>query len=247
MNDAVALQLYSIRNELDKNFEFSLRAVAEMGYTGVEFAGNYGGLTAPELKKLLDELKLTVVGAHLSLDALENDFDAQAEFMETIGCSHMVCPWAPLEDEASAIDLGKRFEKIAEKCAMRGFKFSYHNHAHEFKKSESGEYLFDIMMANCSELVMAELDVYWVAKGGADPIEYIRKYAGREELLHLKQMGLENGEQVDVLFDKGILDIAAYAEAARLAGVTDFIVEEETKCDDMLDAARVDIETLRKL
>ena len=247
MNTPLALQLFSVRNELDKNFEFTLRSLAEMGYTGVEFAGNFGGLSAEELKKLLDELNLKVVGAHMGLDALENDFDANADYLAAIGCDHMICPWADMHDAESAAAIGKRLDAIAEKCAMRGFKFSYHNHGHEFKMTEEGEYLFDIMMDNCSELVLAELDVCWVAMADADPVAAIRKYAGRTELIHLKQLAVVDGKKQDVLFDKGILDLKEIEAAAKLAGVTDFIVEEETPCEDMLDAVRVDIETVRKL
>lgn len=247
MDMPLSLQLYSIRNELNKNFEFSLRAVAEMGYTGVEFAGVYGGLSAQELKKLLDELNLRVVGAHMGPDALENDFDANADYLAGIGCDHIIVPCSDIHDAESAAAYGRRLEAIAEKCAMRGFKFSFHNHGAEFGTTEEGEYFFDIMMQNCSELVMAEIDIYWVAMAGADPIAAIRKYAGRQELLHLKQYTVVDGRKVDSLFDKGAIDLREIEAAARLAGVTDFIVEEETECDDMLDAARVDIETVRKL
>ena len=247
MNDPVSLQLYSVREALQKNFRFTMQTVAEMGYTGVEFAGIYGGMKASELRVFLDSLGLRPVGAHVGIDALENDFDAQADYLAELGCGHMVCPYAPMNDEASAADIGRRLETAAQKCAMRGFRFSYHNHGHEYQMTEDGRYLLDVMMGECSELVMAELDVYWVTYGGADPISEIRKYAGREELLHLKQMGFVDGVKKDVLFDRGVLDLAEIAEAGKKMGITELIVEEETETDDMVDAVRVDIETLRRL
>ena len=247
MDDRFSLQLFSVRNELKKNFKFTLRSVAEMGYTGVEFAGDYGGMSAPELRALLDELGLTCVGAHVSLELLENDFDAQADYLETLGCPHIVCPWAYIHDEASAKEHGAKFEEIAVKCAMRGFRFSYHNHDHEFAKTEDGRYLDDVMMDSCSELVMAELDVFWIAMAGADPVRVIRQYPGRMELLHLKQMGWKDGEKVSVLFGQGVLDLADLSAHGKLMGITDLIVEEETPCDDMLDAVRQDIEDLRRM
>ncbi len=247
MKDAVSIQLFSVREALEKDFRFTLKTIVEMGYTGVEFAGIYGGLTANELRNLLEDLNLRVVGAHVSMNALENDFETQIDYLTAIGCTHIVCPWADVNDEASAIDIGKRLETIAEKCAVRGLKFSYHNHGHEYAKTIDGRYLLDIIMAECSELVMMELDVFWVAYAGADPISEIRKYAGRSELLHLKQMGFVDGKKVDVLFDKGVLDLVEIVDIGKRMGAVEFIVEEEAETEDPVDAVRVDIETFRKL
>jgi len=247
MKDAVSLQLFSVREALAKDFRFTLKTIAEMGYSGVEFAGIYGGLTAEELRDLLAELNLRVVGAHVGIDALENDFDAQIDYLTAVGCSHIVCPWTDMKDESSAADVGRRLEAIAENCAMRGLRFSYHNHGHEYAKTEDGRYLLDVMMAECSELVMMEPDVFWIAYAGADPISEIRKYAGRSELLHLKQMGFVDGEKADVIFDQGVLDLAEIAETGKRMGASEFIIEEEAEVDDPVDAVRVDIETFRKL
>ena len=109
----------------------------------------------------------------------------------------MICPWAKMDSVEEAQEVGRRLEAVAEKCAMAGFRFSYHNHGHEFAKAEDGRYLFDILM-ECGDLLMAELDIYWIAYAGADVEETIRKYAGRMSLLHLKQMGVTDGVRHDV-------------------------------------------------
>lgn len=247
MKDPFSLQLFSVRNALQKDFRFTMNAIADMGYTGVEFAGIYGGLSACKLRDLLEELNLRVVGAHVGIDALENDFESQVSYLTEIGCSHIICPWAEMKDETSAADVGRRLEKIAESCAMQGLRFSYHNHGHEYARTDDNRYLLDVMMGECSELVLLELDVFWAAFAGADPISEIRKYAGRSELLHLKQMGFVDGKKTDVLFDRGVLDFVEIIETAKRMGISEFIVEEEAEVDDLVDAVRVDVETLRKL
>ena len=156
------LQLYSVRNSLEEDFRSTLENVAKMGYSGVEFAGYYGGYSGEELNELLEELGLCAVSAHVALDQLENNFDYHADILSRCGCEYIVCPWSDIKTEEDAIGLGKNLMALSQKCAMRGFMFAYHNHAHEFQKAENGEYLFDVVMSYAGPLVLCEFDVSWL-------------------------------------------------------------------------------------
>lgn len=240
-----SLQLYSLRHETAKDFKGAIEKVAKMGYTGVEFAG-YGGLEADEMKSLLDANGLKAVSSHVGIDDLENKLDYHIDFLKTCGCSYIICPYIAMETAADAIATADRLNVIAEKCAMAGMNFGYHNHAHEYAK-DNDEYLFDIMMNHCSDLVLAQPDVYWVKFAGADPIDVIRKYSGRTPLIHLKQLGIVDGKNTNVVFDKGIIDFKEIVKVAEMLGTEHFIVEQEAEEDDQFAACESDAEYMKNI
>lgn len=226
--DAYYLQLYSVRDALDADYKGTLKQVADMGYEGVEFAGNYGGMDGDALAKELDYLGLSAISAHISLDELENNFDYHKNILSACGCRYMICPWADMKTEQDALALAKRLDVLAERCAQNGFIFGYHNHAHEFEKAENGEYLYDILMQSCSPLVLAELDICWLKYADVDIEQQLRKYAGRLDLLHLKQLDIVNGEKRISSLDKGIIDFEPVIKTGKLLGTEYFIVEQDS-------------------
>src|SRR5690606_19294795 len=132
------LQLYTVRDALEKDFAGALRAVAELGYPGVEFAG-YGGFEAAALRDLLAELNLKAVGSHVPLQALQEDLDAQAEFARTIGCRYIACPILPEAGGADAEAYRKAaalFNDLGRRLAGYGIQFAYHNHNFEFVRRD---------------------------------------------------------------------------------------------------------------
>lgn len=239
------LQLYSVKNALDEDYDATLKAISDMGYDGVEFAGNYGGYTGKELCEKLDFYGLTPVSAHLGFEELQNNFDYHAEILKDAGCKMIVCPWAEPKTIEEAENLGEELIKLAEKCLMRGFEFGYHNHSHEFDiTNENGNNAFDIMMDISDPLVLTELDLGWIAKAGKNPDEYIRKYAGRVTYLHLKQFN-ENGEIVTL--KNGIVNIESAIKTGVLMGCEYFIVEQDNPEEDELSDAKANIEFLKSL
>lgn len=239
----IALQVYSVREAAAQDFAGTMRAVKEMGYDGVELAGTYD-LTIPEAKKILDEVGLELVCAHVNVDLLEDDaiLDAYA----ATGMRYIAIPWftGPKTKEERDANI-VRFRKIAERCKARGMQLLYHNHDFEFLKID-GEYVLDTYYAAISEdLLKTELDVCWVNVGGEKPAPFVRKYAGRSPILHLKDFsgqksanmyGLigaeEKKEDPSSKFEfrpvgYGLQDFPTIVAAAEDAGCQWFVVEQD--------------------
>jgi len=246
MSLPIALQLYSIKDEIEKNFELSLRRVAKIGYSGVEFAG-YGGLTSLKLKALLDELGLKVCGSHVSLDELTNNIDNVIEYNLEIGNPYIICPYALYNDKVDFEKMAEKLNALAKKCSEKGVLLGYHNHGHEFQKFE-GEYGLDIIYRETdAKLVKAEIDTYWVKYAGLDPVEYIKKHAGRCDLIHIKDMEIIDGEKRSTEVGNGIMDIKSIIEEAEKQGAKWLIVEQEFFNKPSLESVEIGYKNLKKL
>lgn len=244
----VGLQLYTLRDETKDDFLGTLRKVAAMGYQAVEFAG-YGGIAANEMKKELDDLGLKAVSSHVGLQLLDNELEQQIEYSLTIGAKYIVCPWLQVEqlrDEASFTGLMAKFRQIGEACRAKGLQFGYHNHAFEFE-TVGGEYLLDNMYnAVSADLMVAELDLFWVKKGGLSPRDYLLKYKGRAPLIHVKDMtGDEAATFAEVGY--GIIDYNSVFEVAGDAGVECYIVEQDKCQRPPLESVQMSIDYLKSI
>lgn len=181
----IALQLYSVRDDMAADFEGTLKKVKALGYDGVEFAGLFGH-SAAEVKKMCAEIGLVPISAHIPFVDMMNNPEILKDFKE-IGCEFAVIPYLTEEYRPGCpkfreVIEGAKF--LAGKCKEIGLKLCYHNHDFEFVKV-GDEYAIDILYAEVPEL-MPQFDTCWVNVGGENPADYIRKYAGREEILHLK-------------------------------------------------------------
>ncbi len=187
MKFPIALQLYTVRDSMEKDFEGTLKKVKEMGYDGVEFAGLYGK-SAAEVKALCQEIGLVPISAHIPWVEMVANPDGLKVYAE-IGCKYVAIPY--LEDDyrpgASKWDeVIKGAKMLGEKAKELDLKLCYHNHDFEFWKI-NGEYALDIIYREVPETILqTEFDTCWVKVSGVDPCEYIRKYAGRCEIVHLK-------------------------------------------------------------
>jgi sugar phosphate isomerase/epimerase len=239
----VGIQLYTVREDSQKDFAGTLKALADMGYDGVEFAWNYGGMSPLELADFLQDVGLRACGLHAPKDQVAvGDSEAYA-YARGVGCPYIST--SLLNDVATdwpaAIALVQEAGRVA---AQHGMQFSYHNHAQEFETID-GQYALDMLYAQTDPAqVMAELDTHWIAKGGEDPAAYVRKYAGRVPQLHLKDIG-PNGKFVEI--GEGVLDLEGVLAAAREAG-SKWIIYEQDRCDrPPLESARISITNLRKV
>ena len=244
----IALQLYTIREEAARDFCGALRKVADIGYRAVEFAG-YGGLSATELRKQLDELDLRAVATHVRLAELEADADRQIEYAAEIGAAYVVCPSVPeatlTGDDAAFGRLADTFARIGEKCKTSGLSFAYHNHAFEWRRMEDGRFALDRLCdALPAGLMALELDLYWVKKAGLDPLETLRRYAGRTALVHVKDMA-EDGSFAEP--GSGTIDWRTIVAAASGIGVRALVVEQDVCRRPPLESAKIGFEYLRSL
>lgn len=237
-----ALQLYTVRDHLEKDFAGTARQVKEMGYDYVELAG-YGSLSQTEAKAALYEAGLTPVSLHVGVPDLEGDAQAAIDAVEMFGVSYaVVSAGGETADDwrrvAAALDNG------GAKLEPHGAEVCYHNHAHEFVKiPELGDgYVFDFLMESTSpEHVKAEIDTYWVKDGGEDIEGVITKYAGRCPLLHIKDMTAGEPHTFAEV-GQGIIGWASVFAAGHAAGAEWFIVEQDQCAGDSLDSARISAE-----
>ncbi len=138
-------QMYSVRKDNEIDFKAALKAIAAMGYDGVEFAGYYG-LEAVELKAYMDELGMETLSAHVGLELLKNDLDNQIAVLKTLGAKYIVCPYAVINDVNSARGHAAILSEIGLKTKAAGLTLLYHNHAHELQADQDSvpwDVLFD--------------------------------------------------------------------------------------------------------
>ncbi len=220
-----SIQLYSLRDAAAKDFPAVLRFVSKLGYTGVEFAG-YGGLSAGEMKTLLDECGLKPVGTHVSIERLTEALDEELAYNKAIGTGAIVVPYYPIETEKDVRELAAKLCELAPKVRAAGFGFAYHNHGEEFA-APNGRYLLDLLLELVpADLLSLELDIYWAAYADVDYKEYMLKNAGRVNMLHIKQMADPESKTCVDLPD-GVIDFGDLIRAALSIGVEQFILEQE--------------------
>lgn len=235
-----SLQLYSLREV--PTLRQRMEIAAQAGYTGVEFAG-YDGIAGPEMRRLLASLGLRGTGSHIAYDALRDDLDGCVRYCLEAGITSAACPGCEMNDRDQALAQAEFLEACAERFGAEGIPFAYHNHAHEFADAGNGETLFDVLLHNTSKLG-AELDVFWAAYAGVDPLAFIQTYAGRVPLLHFKKFGAENA---NVELGRGCLDFAALARAGLAQGTRELIVEQEQYTMPPEESIRVDAAYMQAL
>lgn len=191
----IALQLYSVRDDCAKDLPGVIKAVAAMGYEGVEFAGYYGR-TAEELRKMLDENGLVCCGTHTGLDSLTGDnLEKTIAFNKTLGNRFLIVPGLPRERTESREawrETARIFSEIAKKVKPYGMVVGYHNHTEEFKPLD-GEMPWDTFFGNTTKDVVMQFDTGNALVAGAEAAPFIKKYPGRATTAHIKEHSATNG------------------------------------------------------
>lgn len=239
----VALELYTVRDETQRDFAGTLRRVAAMGYPGVEFAG-YGGLLEQAMTALLAETGLKVPGTHVGLDLLTGEqLDASIAYCRAIGCPLVVLPALP--QASRTLDgiraLAPQLNTIGQRCRDAGIQFGYHNHDFEFASSEGQTLLDHLLAITDPHLVKIELDVYWVAYAGHDPLALLNRLGQRVALIHFKDMAADRS-MTEV--GKGILDMQGMLAFARQHNLW-AVVEHDHPMLPSLESARLSLEFFR--
>lgn len=241
----VALQLYTVRDFTGKDLRDTLLQVKEMGYDAVELAGMYDK-TAPELKALLDEIGLVAISAHVPMQAFAADLEGTVEAYKTLGCKYVGIPGLGHGDLPGGANWEKSkemFKKVAALCKEAGIKLMYHNHDHEFVKLPCGEYILDALFLELPE-VETEIDTGWVHAVDICPAEYIKKYAGRCPVIHLKDT--DKNAKEDRPVGQGTQDMPAITKTAEESGAEVFVVELDNAVGmTSLEAAKQGFEFLK--
>ncbi|MDR0316431.1 MAG: sugar phosphate isomerase/epimerase [Treponema sp.] len=240
--DQFAIQLWSVRDVMQNDYVGVLEKLAKMGYTGVEFAG-YGGLSAQEMKQALDTNGLKSIGSHIGLSRLTENLDEEIAFHKVLGTEYLICPKANINTREDTLKLAETLKPVIAKITDAGFKFAYHNHAHEFVQSD-GEYLLDILFRHLPPQSIMELDIFWSSYAGVDSLAYMEKHKDRLKLLHVKQID-QNKRCVDL--NQGILDFKDIITRAKAWGVSHFILEQEAFEVSSLVSVKNDIDYIMSL
>ncbi len=244
----IGLQLYTVRTAMKRDMDDTLARVAAVGYDEVEFAGYFG--RAPEsLRRTLDRLQLRAPAAHVALEELEgNARQRTVDAALTVGHSWLVVPWLDERDRTSAEDyrrVADRLNAAARALRAEGLCVAYHNHDFELAPLEGTRGLDVLLGATDPALVDFEMDLYWVVKGGGDPMDYFRRFPGRFAMLHVKDAtAAPERRMVDV--GRGTIDFARIFARNAQAGVHHWFVEHDEP-DDPFASIRRSYDYLRRL
>jgi len=224
----IGVQLYSVRQECEKDFEKTLAEVAKIGYDGVEFAGYYGR-TAEQLRKLLDENGLKCCGTHTQLDTLLGDeLQKTIEFNRVISNPNLIVPWLPEEKRKTRqdwIDLARLFNELADQVKEHNMRVGYHNHNFETIPVD-GQEPWDILFGATGKNVIMQVDIGNMMSGGGDPIKYLKKYPGRSITVHLKEYSKANPKAI---LGEGDVDWKQVLNICSTTGGTEWYIIEEEK------------------
>ena len=246
----IALQLYSVREDCARDLHGTLEAVAKMGYEGVEFAG-YHDRSAEELRKVLEDLGLKVVGSHLRIDTLMGDqLGKTVEFNKILGNKYLVVPSFPKEMMASkdaCIKTAHLMNKISEKVKREGLRIGYHNHTFEFTPID-GETPWDIFFEEAEPDIIMQLDTGNAMSGGLtadEVISIVKKYPGRSVTVHLKEFSATNKK---ALIGEGDMKWEEFFRVCETVGGTEwYIVEQESYAYPPLECVKKCLENLKSM
>ncbi len=244
----VGLQLYTVRNEMLKDNIGTLKQVASLGYKEIESAGSdkgsYYGFKPAEMKKVCNDLGMTLRSGHVHYDDKwqQTIDDAVQSGQEYLIVSVMPSNGQTVDNYKKVAEI---FNKAGEACKKSNITFGYHNHDSEFDK-DNGKVLYDVLLENTNpEYVKMEMDLGWVIVTGNDPLAYFAKYPGRFPLWHLKDMDLKAKHSVE--FGKGSLDVKKMLENAKKAGMKYFFVEQEEYTGTAFECLKYNIDYLKKI
>lgn len=269
----IGLQLFSVRADMEKDFEGTLKKVKEMGYDYVEFAGYFGN-SAERVKEILDKYGLKAISVHQKHEVFLSEPEENVEYLKTIGAKYCAIPWMGLDKHKCSEGYEKSLEEIKKVAALlkeNGIQLLYHNHDFEFGKFEDKYYL-EWLLDDLGGVMFPELDTCWVHYAGIEPSGYMKKYKGMLPVLHLKDFVCTKLAQGPVysLIDNsgkegkkasredngfefrpvghGIQDIPAIIKAAEECETEYLIVEQDAFTDiEPLDAVKASRDYLRSI
>jgi len=237
----MGVQIYTVREQLQNDFEGTIKAISDIGYSYVELfdfgGGNVLGKPVAEAKKIFDDYGLNIKSVHCLTGqqapdmegTLVNNWEKGVEDALVLETDYLVCAYL-LDFERENIEqyreLAELFNRSGETCASAGIQFGYHNHDFEFMELDR-EIPYDILLNETDpELVKMELDIYWVDVAGRDPVQLFNDNPGRYPLWHVKDRE-KGGEGAMTEVGNGRIDWKAVFEAAETSGLDAFFVEQD--------------------
>lgn len=247
MQNKLAVQLYTVREEMKEGIRPLFKKLKEQGWAGVEIGAMPAGYDPEEVALALEENDLKAVGMHVPLEQLMDDLPSVLKEADLYGTKDIICPYLPedFQNEAGYKKAKKILNRISKDAS--GYRISYHNHDFEFKTMIGEEnalrYLLD---PSDNNEILAEIDVYWVKKAGVDPLSFMKLYAERMPNLHLKDMTADE-EQTFAEIGEGIIDFLPILEWGESNGVEWYVVEQDTSQHDPLKSLEMSFNYLMQL
>ena len=230
----LGIQLYTVRGAMRRDVAATLRELAGLGYREVEFAG-YFDRSPAALRELLTRHGLAAPAAHVPYASIGDGWARTLDEAAAVGHRWVVIPWLPVEVRRTADDWRRVAEQLtrgAEAARAAGLRLGYHNHDFELAPVDGQVPLDLLLSATDRDLVDFELDVFWVVRGGGDPLDYLTRHRGRFPMLHVKDSaGPPTHAQTDV--GKGVIDYRRIIEVATAQGARHLFVEHDEPRDPM--------------
>lgn len=271
----IGVQLFSIPKLVEKDFAGAMKMLAGIGYKEIEFYGPYSfsadedktrwdsvapslgfsgsgffGLTAKQVKSILDDNGLSAPSLHTGLFSLKEAMGPLAEAAHTVGAKYVVLPSAATHADLNGYKVqADEFNAIGAEASKLGIRFAYHNHGNGLKPLQ-GKVPFDLILERTDpKNVFFQMDIFWMTAGGVDVVDYLERYLGRFRLMHVKDMDQDvrfrgdggDPQQWMELFPhlanagSGVLDLEDILSQARRSGVEHFIVERDLAPDPEQD------------
>ncbi len=230
------VQLYNFRKELKQDFRGALKEIAKLGFDGVEFAVDYGGIAPDELAAHLKELNLECAGSMFKKDDLLNANNIAYEYAKVLK--------SPAVTISAMCDFTREYKNIAKICRMIGANaethelvFSYHNHWAEFELINGISAMERILAETDPACVFMEPDVCWLTRAGVNPTEFIRKYSARIRQIHLKDILMPTEPETTAELGKGVVELKSVCETAVMTSCSWLIYEQDYSVDPFVAAA----------
>jgi sugar phosphate isomerase/epimerase len=236
--DRIGVQLYTVRDAVERDLEGTLTRVAAIGYQEVEFAG-YAGRTAAQVRDAVRRAGLSAPSAHVPLADLGPGWNRILDDAHTVGHRYLVIPWLD-EKERPNLDayrrIADRLNRAGEAASRAGLRLAYHNHDFEFTPMEN-RLPYDVLLESTDPgYLQLELDLYWITKGGQDPLAYFARWPGRFRLAHVKDSaGPPEHHMADV--GAGTIEWARIFAHRKQAGMEHFFVEHDDPPDPFASIA----------
>jgi len=220
----IGLQMYTLRDIMGEGLENILKAVADIGYAGVEMT--YSPDKGDEIAALLKKYGLKCTGAHISMDELINNPGRAADFLDKLGSKDMIIPWIDgklIDTEENTIATAKRLEAGAKEAASHGYILGFHNHTIEFERKFGDRTVMDIFFDEAPSLKF-QVDCGWAYAGGADVIAVLNKFGSRLRCIHIKDV---DANKTPTEVGSGLVDMKEVIATAKKYGVEWGVVEQD--------------------
>jgi len=258
----LGIQLWSVRDDMNKDAAGTVKALSKMGYREVEgfgySEGKMFGMPLKDFSNLLKDNGISMPSSHCAFTLKSSWDDSQKSLADaakkaiddaaSVGQKYIVNPWMGEEERPKIDQLVKVFGAAGEYARKAGIRFGYHNHAFEFeKKGPDNRLLIEWLLHEVDPKVMAmEMDIYWVAFANHNPLDWFKLYPGRWELCHAKDMAkTEKRESIEV--GDGSVDFNTIFKQSKLAGLQYYIIELENYVTTPIEGAKRSREGFMKL